>query len=258
MYSYEERLASFHLWPATLKHTLTKKLAVLGQYSTDDSSELTTACIYCNKKMDGWKEDDIPFIEHLKHNDNCMLFSLDWALPRRLLAHQTATRGGIHFDALRAIDWAGKKRHGSMGILTPEEHAMAKRAFIRLDVRKNTPLWFCSRCGSGATDHNCSRISDRREHLTPASGHARPLFYIKWLRGDYLDMIDKYSSSEIRLSEDKKEMVRCMLEAGKPLHVMESINDVVERSIDVLLREFDEEIDRIEKEAPEIIKINNE
>ena len=68
MFSEIERLKSFELWPK--KNILDiNQLAASGLYfiGKDD----ITQCPFCNGKMTGWMEGDIPQIEHAKHFSKC-------------------------------------------------------------------------------------------------------------------------------------------------------------------------------------------
>ncbi|KAI9736634.1 MAG: hypothetical protein M1834_000838 [Cirrosporium novae-zelandiae] len=88
METYEARLASFKgphsigkrrashtkgksvKWPHT--NPSPQEMARAGFfYRPTAASNDNVACFICRKSMDGWEEDDMPIIEHLKHSPDC-------------------------------------------------------------------------------------------------------------------------------------------------------------------------------------------
>ncbi|CAB3367899.1 Hypothetical predicted protein [Cloeon dipterum] len=66
-YTMKMRLASFSLWTKT-KPTQ-KALAEAGFFYLGEKDEVI--CFYCGKSLSGWKENDVPLVEHAKWFKDC-------------------------------------------------------------------------------------------------------------------------------------------------------------------------------------------
>ncbi|KAI9706219.1 MAG: hypothetical protein M1812_008246 [Candelaria pacifica] len=69
MATFENRLASFTKWPH--HHLLPAQMAAAGFYHKPTASSDYVACFHCNLQLDGWSNDDKPFVEHAKSSPEC-------------------------------------------------------------------------------------------------------------------------------------------------------------------------------------------
>ncbi len=226
MHSYEERLSTFKNWPAKFKPLYVKKLAILGLYSTDHNT-LTTSCFYCHKRLEDWNVEDIPILEHMKHNNDCILFKMHYLKSRKSL---------IGFD-----DLVDKK----------EMDDLSKLNFVRFDLKKNKSFIFCGVCGSENKMHVCTKKKILKFKFLGNLHSASIDFYIKWLRGDFIEEIDKYINNEVFIPNKFHELVNRILEKG--FCVSETINDVLQNNIEEIIKDFNDKM--IEKEKSVFDKI---
>lgn len=70
----EARLKTFTNWP--LKESVTcnaKKMAEAGFYCIDpEENPDSVQCFLCKKQLDGWEEQDDPWVEHINHAKYCL------------------------------------------------------------------------------------------------------------------------------------------------------------------------------------------
>lgn len=220
MYSYEQRLFTFKNWPEKYKPLYIKKLAILGQHSTD-SETLTTCCVYCKKKIEAWNLEDETLIEHIKHNNNCILFELRFMRKRKEL---------IGFDDLIDKD---------------ELNNLSKTNFVRFDIKKNTPFLFCGMCGSMKKEHNCIKKGFVKTKVDVNKYFTSSCFYLKWLRGDFIEQIDKYLNNEIFVPKMYYGIVEELISKG--FIVTETVNDMLTNHAEDILADFNLKMCKLEK-----------
>ncbi|KAI9719322.1 MAG: hypothetical protein M1812_003652 [Candelaria pacifica] len=70
MTTFENRLTSFTKWPH--HHLLPAEMAAAGFYHEPTASIDYVTCFHCDLQLDGWSNDDKPFIEHTKRSPECL------------------------------------------------------------------------------------------------------------------------------------------------------------------------------------------
>lgn len=260
MLSYEKRLATFAQWPAEFRKQQTKKLALIGQYAVEDGQEtLATVCVYCKKKMDGWRMDDEPIEEHMKHNNNCLLFNLEWNLARRVLFTMYGADCCLTDESRMACNWQKRTAQGVLPSNQPvEEVEQARNFFVRMDLRASSPFAFCLVCGAqsgiGAGVHTCPRPRSFPNKITAPNTLSRRFFYARWLRGEYLSQVDAYFCNELFLPTVHKQMCEQILSAVPSACAFDTIGSFMDRSVARLVQELDAEIESIEAEELLLLK----
>ncbi|KAI5168515.1 hypothetical protein PAEPH01_0196 [Pancytospora epiphaga] len=259
MYSYTERLATFARWPEELRKTLIKKLAIIGQYATPNA-ELTTTCVYCRKNMEGWKARDVPLVEHMKHNDNCIIFHIEWLPARRYLfdlQEQNLMLKESH--PFEHINWTKFSRYfkadGKSVGHNREDDPRKDGPMVRFDIKEGVPFVFCIYCGSIGKAHKCALARNTRRNLGVLTKERMFLtyFYIKWLRGEYLEMIDCYLNYEVYIPNDKKDLLKNLLSQINDEEVFAIAGVKVRRAVEQLVREFDLELQKMERKSLKMI-----
>ncbi|KAI4291173.1 hypothetical protein PAPHI01_0447 [Pancytospora philotis] len=261
MLSYEARLASFRSWPAELRETLAKKLALIGQHALagdGDGEALTTVCVYCDKKMQDWRRDDDPLTEHMRHNNNCLLFHLERLRARQVLHRLHEADGpGTGVD-LSGVKWTAARLPKQLALAEGSEaQLLAKKCFIRFDIKESVPFSFCYLCGASELVHSCwqrsRRLSTTSAQLT-ADTAARPLFYIEWLKGKHLDRIGRYLASDLCIPNAQRDTIRALLDAAPAARPFETIGDFVTRAASSLALAFENEIEQAEFSELQLLK----
>uniref|UniRef100_A0A336L8F1 CSON001848 protein n=1 Tax=Culicoides sonorensis TaxID=179676 RepID=A0A336L8F1_CULSO len=73
-FTEKDRLDSFKHWPFDDKSPCNiAKMAEAGFFWCGNEREIdSAACFLCNKHLDGWEEEDDPWLEHSKHAPQCL------------------------------------------------------------------------------------------------------------------------------------------------------------------------------------------
>ena len=246
MFSYEERLETFRDWPKEFRPLFVRRLAVMGQYALKDSS-LTTVCVYCRKVLEGWCITDVPLVEHADHNDNeCPLFRLSLiSMRKRLFASHRGEKG-----CEAAENDAEKKMHQRTRppSFSRDDTVRIESKFLQFNIRRGVPFKFCHCCGSVTEGHRC-RAS--MEKINTGNLEGCRSFYIRWLRGDYIEQMDRYLETSVFIPARFTESIRFILEGLKDFKPMESIQSVAEEGIETLARAFNHSLKELEKKKIE-------
>lgn len=251
MFSYEERLATFGQWPKEFRPVLVSKLALIGQYSADTAS-LTTVCVYCHKKLEDWKTTDVPLVEHFKHNNNCVLFYLRYSMARKVLLYLHRSQDATGVKLPSGLQWHRRRKTGIRGI---DAFQAESQMFIQLDIRRSVPFEFCAMCGSADKLHGCQ--FRKVAPYDPAAPSAPRAFYIRWLRGDYLEQIDSYMKHDVYIPDGKKEVVRLILEKSRGAKPFDSLRSTISETMHQLLADFEHQIKMLENTAIESIAVED-
>ncbi|ELA41377.1 uncharacterized protein VICG_01618 [Vittaforma corneae ATCC 50505] len=170
MHTYQDRLRSFEKWPADYE-TFTKRLAIMGQYSTDSTTR-SSCCVFCNTRFEQWELSMTPLLEHLSCNQNaCPIFRLKYLSGRKALSQI--------------------KPSAKMSQISPEIAEYLNRKFIQLNVT-DQDLFLCMRCGSGNLRHECD---GKVQSISKGMDLKLAQFFIRYLNGDYIEQADLYIKS---------------------------------------------------------------
>ncbi|KAM0681050.1 hypothetical protein GINT2_000833 [Glugoides intestinalis] len=225
MFSYKERLMTFADWPAEFK-TITKRLAIMGQYSVDPTI-FSTCCLYCKKNYSNWDIKHTPLLEHYKKNKGCALFKLAYYKARKELSTALSRDNCI----------------------LAEEYLTRK--FIQLNIAEKD-MFFCMRCGSNDLKHMCDGTVQRfTENIEMKTSQ----FYIRYLNGDYIEQADMcIEKNSFYFKNDQKVLARYLLETVRvDSGVTETFGVYLDRCADKLFQELEKKMKIVEKDAIENI-----
>jgi baculoviral IAP repeat-containing protein 5 len=165
MFSYSRRLESFKEWPKDYGVAVPEKLAIVGYVCTGvEDGNLTAACVYCNKALEGWERTDEPVLEHYSHKKVCPLFNMQLHKNRMLTFK----------------DWGAKAA----------AQRLARNGFIRYNLNENDFI-FCYMCGSMDETHRC------RERLSFDASGSSSVFFYNILRGKYNESIGEVLTTSV-------------------------------------------------------------
>jgi len=220
MLSYEERLETFAGWPEEYLGAFVKHLAIIGQYSVDETA-LTTVCVYCQKRLEDWKIDDDPLLEHHKHNGECPIYRLYTVAGRKQVLEMNS-------------NIKNKRELGSL----------ASRSFTQMNIKKDRPFIFCIGCGSTNKNHKCKTPVPKNQSRQWTHNHR---FYVKLLRGKIQEEIGLYLEGKLEIPEKHEESIKSLLELVPDRCSYDSIEDVLKRGIEEALKELEGQLISMEK-----------
>lgn len=218
MLSYKERLETFKNWP-TSHVELSKRLAILGQYSTSEEA-LSTCCAFCKTTFDGWDPTDTPLMRHLAENPKkCVIFKLQYLSGRRTLAFNH-----------------------------PEADKYSDRRFIHLNITGKSEF-FCMRCGGTSLAHECD---GKIQRITENMDMKTAQFYIRYLNGEYVDQADACVIEVLQMKDEQKKLLTQLLSMEKTHFCgLESLESFLNRSADRIFQELEKKMKSMENNAVE-------
>lgn len=232
MFSYEERLATFRDWPEEYRQGFVKRLAVMGQYSIDEKS-LATSCFYCGKRLQEWSLQDNPLLEHLGRSSGCTLFKLMYVSARREMS-------------LPSREYISCKSRAAACQAVSHLGEYFEKRFVQLNIKKGHDQFFCMRCGSSSLKHVCEGPIQR---ITKSIDFDGAQFYIRYLNGNMLPRIDFYMGTTVLIPNDKKEILRYLMEACPDFKPLDPLQSFLERASETLFKELEKKMRRIEEDA---------
>lgn len=220
MYSYEERLRTFVNWPEEYKTEFVMKLAVIGQYSCDETN-LSTCCVYCSRVFTNWATNEIPIIKHLSDKNGCLIFRLAYPAARR------------KFSLIDDPNEIFKDR-------------LFENKIIRLKITNSKSIIICGVCGSKNIHHSCN---SRFQRITENMDIENAQFYIKYLTGQFLKPLNLYLSSKILLSKEKKELLEYLIKINPSYSPFDTLESFLERGSSILFKELEAKMIKMEESA---------
>jgi len=218
MDSYEGRLQTFEKWPAEYKNGFTKRLAIMGQYSIDESKRLT-CCIYCNEISSGWNLQDNPLLKHFESkNSKCMIYKLCYASQRKLFSR----------------------------MLKENDNTILSEKFIQLNISQEKPITVCIICGSSDVNHKCKEAIQK---INSQMDIEKSQFYIKYLSGHYNEAFDLYLDNSHTLSQEKKDILAYFMDKNPKYAPFDSLETFLQASSGSFLEEVEVKLRKIENEA---------
>lgn len=270
--TYKERLETFSDWPEDLKPIFIKKLAIIGQYSTD-VKELATSCVYCNENLLDWKPNDNVLLEHFKRNSTCPIFRLHFVKNRIIYSISNNNENVVNYKNFRKSlktdefikDAFGKENRDILrkdivkkNIKDTFFEQYIERKFLKLKISKEITYYACMICGSPNLEHICKEKLTRITVSNINTKNNALQFYLKYLNGSFIDQIDQI------LDSNRNKILNTNLTADWVSYLLkklefttfESFDSFLSRGSEYLYAEIEEELKIKEGEA--IAKISED
>ncbi|OAG29763.1 hypothetical protein NEDG_00896 [Nematocida displodere] len=206
----QDRLQTFKRWKTPFLHP--EDLAYAGFVKdTDSSMSDAVMCVFCRKPLEGWQENESPFVEHERHSPDCVLFNLHDARAREAMF-----KHGFHTFPDTAVK------------------DLSRKGLVLYNLTPGTVDLFCYACGFICSiDRACSRSLGRK--VKELHTQATPVCYIthrvrmeKKGRGAYL--ANSPFSQVLAKKVDIQTMPRVFvsMEEGKLCTSTPSVEEVVQ------------------------------
>lgn len=222
MRNLESRFNSFD--GTSLSWNEKMNFAVAGLVKYENGTLFETECAFCDCALSDWSKDDVPYLEHSKRSDNCIMYRLHVLKNRQLTFTDTTIPNEM--------------------IITLSEHG-----FFLFAITDGSLDCFCFKCGffidplnknmnKRIIEHSKKCASDKykNNHSLSVFYRRKDLFFLQLLSGQYNSALGRFKSLEMNLSKEQKEEISFLLSLRKSTNPFISVKDVLQETLDIALK----------------------